>query len=109
MLTLTAGARDYTWDFGLTLPRQIDLQLSKQANKNSVTRGESVTYTLSLLNAGADEASGVQVQDRLPPELRFQTATPPGDYDPATGVWNVGWLGAGQRAELQITAQVVAP
>lgn len=109
MLTLTAGARDYTWDFGLTLPRQIDLQLSKQANKNSVTRGESVTYTLSLLNAGADEASGVQVQDRLPPELRFQIATPPGDYDPVTGVWNVGWLGAGQRAELQITAQVVAP
>jgi uncharacterized repeat protein (TIGR01451 family) len=109
ILTLTAGTRDYTWDFGLTLPRQIDLQLSKKANKNSIKYGESITYTLSLYNAGADEASGVQVQDRLPPALRLQTATPAGDYDPATGLWNVGWLGAGQRAELQITAQVVAP
>ncbi len=102
---LDAGERDLSWDMGLSTPRHVDLSLSKSVDKTNVLRGDSVVYTLSVHNAGADDASGVQVRDKLPDTLQFLHASPVGEYNPLTGVWNVGWLAANGSASVRITAQ----
>jgi uncharacterized repeat protein (TIGR01451 family) len=72
--------------------------------------GGTVTFTLTLHNAGPDPATGVVVSDPLPAGLTFQGANPSqGTYDPATGVWTFGTLAAGDTATMTITALVVAP
>ncbi|WGZ92536.1 MAG: DUF11 domain-containing protein [Candidatus Thiothrix putei] len=65
-----------------------------------------MVYTLTVSNTGADDASGVQVRDVLPESLQFQRASPVGEYDALTGVWNVGWLAAKDNRQLQIMAKV---
>lgn len=106
VFALTAGAHANSWDLGLTLPQQTDLSLSKSVNKPAVKRGETVVYTLVVSNTGAHDANGVQVRDVLPAGLVFQSASPLGEYDPLTGVWQVGWLAAAGHRQLRITAQV---
>jgi uncharacterized repeat protein (TIGR01451 family) len=105
VFSLVAGAHASSWDLGLTLPRQTDLSVSKSVDKPQVKRGELVVYTLVVSNVGAHDANGVQVQDVLPAGLAFHSASPLGEYDPLTGMWQVGWLAAQQRRQLQITAQ----
>lgn len=106
VFALVAGAHANSWDLGLTLPQQTDLSLSKSVNKPAVKRGEAVVYTLVVSNTGVHDANGVQVRDVLPAGLAFQSASPLGEYDPLTGVWQVGWLAAAGHRQLRITAQV---
>lgn len=106
LMTLKAGVQDFSWDLGLSLPRSVDLSISKSVDKPQVKRGEAVVYTLMVSNTGSDDASGVQVHDVLPGSLQFQRASPVGEYDSLTGVWRVGWLAASAQRQLQITAQV---
>jgi len=72
--------------------------------------GQPVQFTVTASNIGADAASGVQVTDQLPVELKIPTgmaAFPStGTYDAATGVWSIGSLAAGANATLVIPAIV---
>ena len=72
--------------------------------------GQPVQFTITARNIGADAATGVQVTDRLPAELRIppgMAAFPStGTYDAATGVWSIGSLGTGASATLVIPAIV---
>ena len=74
---------------------------------------QTVEFTLTLRNTGADAATEVVVNDRLPPELAIPTglaAFPSvGTYDAATGVWTVGTLNPAASAKLVIPAVVVSP
>lgn len=103
---LEAGERDMSWDLGLATPRHVDLSVGKSVDKISAMRGDTLVYTLTVSNAGADDASGVQVRDKLPDTLQFQSASPVGEYDPLTGLWDVGWLAANASRTLQISVQV---
>ena len=73
---------------------------------------QTVEFTLTLRNTGADAATDVVVNDRLPPELAIPTgmaAFPSvGAYDAATGVWAVGTLNPAASAKLVIPAVVVS-
>ena len=72
--------------------------------------GQPVQFTITASNVGADAASGVQVTDQLPAELKIPTgmaAFPStGTYDAATGLWSIGSLAAGANATLDIPAIV---
>jgi uncharacterized repeat protein (TIGR01451 family) len=72
--------------------------------------GQPVQFTVTASNIGADAASGVQVTDQLPVELKIpagMAAFPStGTYDAATGVWSIGSLAAGANATLVIPAIV---
>lgn len=100
----------YNADFGspsltVTARAPIDLELTKSVDDAAPQVGEQVTFTLSLTNAGGITATGVVVTDLLPPALDFVSAdTATGAYDPGSGTWSAGELGAGETATLQIRA-----
>ena len=84
-----------------------DLSLTKTVSNATPNVGDSVTFTLTLDNAGPDAASNVTVGDSLPAGLTFVSSTPSqGTYDSGTGVWTVGSVASGSNATLQIVATV---
>ncbi len=86
-------------------PCQLDLELTKTQNVTSpVYVGSQVTYTITVINKGPDDGTGVQVYDMLPSNLSFVSSS--GAYSPSTGIWNIGYLGSGQTRTLTITATV---
>lgn len=53
-----------------------DLQLSKTASPASAAPGDTVTYTVTVRNAGPSNASGVELADSLPSGLENATVAP---------------------------------
>ncbi|MFD7526130.1 MULTISPECIES: hypothetical protein [unclassified Streptomyces] len=86
-----------------------DLAVVKAADATTVTVGQTVTYRVTVHNAGPNRATGVTVTDRLPDGLAFLSADGPGSYDPATGRWTVGTLADGSRATLVLRAKATRP
>jgi uncharacterized repeat protein (TIGR01451 family) len=86
---------------------QIDLELTQTVSTNQVTPGDSVTFTITLVNQGPSDASGVAVSDLLPPGLAYESdLAQQGSFDPATGIWTVGSLPVGASVTLEVTAIV---
>lgn len=87
-----------------------NLSLAQSAGSTSPRNGETVTFTLTISNAGTSPstATGVIVRNLLPAGIRFEGAAGTGTYDPATGNWSVGTLAPGQTATLSITGVVTA-
>jgi uncharacterized repeat protein (TIGR01451 family) len=86
---------------------QIDLELTQTVSANQVTPGDSVTFTITLVNQGPSDASGVAVSDLLPPGLAYESdLAQQGSFDPATGIWTVGSLPVGASVTLEVTAIV---
>jgi len=87
-----------------------DIALQMTVDTVVPAAGQPVQFTITASNVGTDDASGVQVTDQLPAELRIPTgmaAFPSaGTYDAATGVWSIGSLAAGASATLVIPAIV---
>jgi large repetitive protein len=95
-----------TADFTVNSPFA-DLSLSKTANPPNPGVGTNVVYTVTLSNAGPQQATGITVQDQLPAGVTFVSANASqGTFNPGTGVWTVGALAANGSAVLQITAMV---
>ncbi|MER7515627.1 hypothetical protein [Streptomyces sp. NPDC126499] len=87
-----------------------DLAVTKAADTTTVTVGQTVTYRVTVRNAGPSTATGVVVGDRLPEGLAFLSAdASPGSYDPGTGRWTVGQLAAGTGATLVLRAKATRP
>ncbi|QEV56907.1 DUF11 domain-containing protein [Streptomyces platensis] len=83
-----------------------DLTVTKSADETTVTVGQTVTYRVTVHNAGPNQATGVTVTDQLPDGLTFLSAdATSGSYDPATGQWAVGDLAAGATATLVLRAK----
>lgn len=86
---------------------QADLELSKVANNNSAQVGDTVIYTLTLLNNGPDDATNVKVEDILPDRLMYiGSETAQGSYDPGSGIWTIASIPTGQEAILKITVKL---
>jgi len=86
-----------------------DLGLSKTVNDATPREGDTITYTVTVLNSGPGPATVVQIMDLLPAGITFVSAIPSqGTYDPLSGDWFVGSLGIGSSATLTIQADVDA-
>lgn len=84
-----------------------DLQLTQSVSNTTPTAGMNIDFTLTLINAGGNNATNVSVKDVLPVDLVFQSYTAStGTYDDISGLWNIGTLNAGNSVVLTITAQV---
>ena len=93
-------------DFGYRA-LEVDIELTKDVDKSSVKRGETVTYTLTATNKGPDLGSGILITDQLPDGLEYVGSnTQYGNYDPGTGIWAVGTLPSNESVTLEITATV---
>lgn len=83
-----------------------DLALQMSVDTPIPAPGQPVEFKLTVSNVGADSATGVVVNDKLPAELVIPTglaAFPSaGTYDPASGAWTIGTLNAGASAILVI-------
>ncbi|MEN6592900.1 MAG: DUF11 domain-containing protein, partial [Methanobacterium sp.] len=65
--------------------------------------GQQFSYTITATNNGPNTATGVQVTDKIPAGLIFNSYTASqGTYDSATGIWNIGTLENGASATLQL-------
>lgn len=90
-------------------PAFADVQVQKTVDNPAPASGSNVTFTLTVLNAGPSNATGVAVTDALPAGLSFVSATPSqGSYASGTGVWTVGSLASGASATLALVANVAA-
>jgi uncharacterized repeat protein (TIGR01451 family) len=104
-LALTKGVSDDDAILGDLLSSALTAATNIQANV-----GDLVTFTVTLINHGPDDATGVVIRDTLPSGVTFVGAkASQGTFDPATGLWNVGAIANQGRAILLIRARVTAP
>ncbi len=87
--------------------KAVDLTLSKQVDNAAPDVGATVTYTIQLINAGPDTATGVAVSDVLPSGLTYSSSSPSrGTYSPTSGVWTVGTIAPDGAATLTLAGTV---
>ncbi|MFO0807784.1 MAG: SdrD B-like domain-containing protein [Gemmataceae bacterium] len=96
-------------DTAAVTPRELaDLSLTKTVDNGQPNVGDSVTFTVTLANAGPNTATGVIVTDALPAGLQFLSASASqGGYNALTGLWSVGTVANGGSATLQVVARVL--
>ena len=87
-----------------------DPSISKSASPNPAAVGGTVTFAISVRNAGPSDARSVVVTDQLPTGLRVRSSQAPGSCSPLgqTIICNVGTLAAGSGASVTITADVLS-
>jgi uncharacterized repeat protein (TIGR01451 family) len=89
-------------------PQRADLALAKSIDNPKPNVGDTVTFTITLSNAGPDAATGVVVNDALPAGLTLLTSNPSqGSY--SAGVWDVGIVTPSVSQTLILTTRVVSP
>ena len=88
----------------------VSIVLTKTASNLTPNVGQQFNYILTVINNGANTATGVQVTDILPAGLTFNGYTASqGTYNSGTGIWNVGTLvnGAGAILHLFVTPTAI--
>ena len=84
-----------------------DIAVTKTVDNATPNLGSNVTFTVTVVNNGPSNATGVAVSDVLPVGLTFISSLPSvGTYSAGTGIWTIGPLANGATATLQIVATV---
>lgn len=90
-------------------PPAADLSVTKTVDNATPNINDNVVFTVTVSNAGPNDATNVAVQDALPAGLTFVSSTPSqGNYVAGTDTWTVGTLANGATATLSVTATVVS-
>ena len=93
---------------GIASAQSADLRVSNISDKSKPLIGATVTFTVTVYNDGADDATGVTASDTMPDGYQFVSANPEtGTYDSVTGVWTIGNLGAGQSRAMDVSVKVL--
>ncbi len=82
----------------------IELNISKTSETITAGHGDIITYTITVTNSGQTTATNVVVSDVLNPVLDFVSTD--GNYDPVTGLWQVGDVPGGESRTLEIIVEV---
>lgn len=84
----------------------LDLAVKKTVSPSLIQVGQTAVFTISVINNGSVEATGVVLTDTLPSGLTFvsQTATQ-GSFNSETRMWTVGSLAVSAGAELRLTVR----
>ena len=85
---------------------QTDLGISQTRTPNPVSAGGTLTYTLTVTNAGPSSATGVTVVDTLPAGVTFVSSTPTRSGGPNPLVWNLGTLNSGSSVNITVVVTV---
>jgi uncharacterized repeat protein (TIGR01451 family) len=96
-----------SWGDASVLASEVDLELSKEVDDSSPGVGEDVTFSITLINQGPCQATGVQVEEVGWPHTIEYVEHSGGTYNQSTGIWDVGTLAAGGSTMLQITGTLL--
>ena len=84
---------------------KIDVAVSKDSTYSEYNYHDQVVWTITVVNNGPNDATGVKVNDVLPAGLIYQSSTASvGSY--SNGVWNIGNLAKSKTATLKITTLI---
>ncbi|MCP3994928.1 MAG: DUF11 domain-containing protein [bacterium] len=89
-------------------PKFVDLSLNKTVDDPTPAVGGTITFTLSVTNAGPADATSVIVADLLPSGYSYVSDDGGGAYDSGSGVWTVDTVAVGGTATLNILSVVNA-
>ena len=85
-----------------------DMFVGKTVDDASPAEGDTVEFTITVINNGPLAATGVSVTDAMPAGLTYLEDDGGGSYVSTTGVWTIGSLGVGATVQLNIRATVDA-
>ncbi|MCU0415649.1 MAG: T9SS type A sorting domain-containing protein [Cytophagaceae bacterium] len=71
-------------------PVQANMKVYKAVSKTYAFTDDTIKYTISYRNYASVNATGVRIQDVLPPELEFVSASNGGTYTGGIVTWNLG-------------------
>ena len=83
-----------------------DLEIIKIVSDKNPRFGDVITWTITVINHGPNDAYDVNVTDKLPAGLVYQGDDSNGKYNSATGVWDIGTLAKGADVSLVISTLV---
>ncbi|RFS18750.1 DUF11 domain-containing protein, partial [Chitinophaga silvatica] len=85
-----------------------NISIVKTISNSTPDVGSEVTFTITATNAGPSDATNVTATDVLQSGYQFKSAVPTsGNYDIATGIWNIGRLNNNKQETLTIIATVL--
>jgi len=86
-----------------------DLVTSIAVDDSNPGEGQTLTYTISVVNNGAGDATNVSVTDLCPLGTSYSGSTPGvGSYDSASGLWSIGNLASPNAVALDLKCTVTA-
>jgi len=85
---------------------QPTLEITKQDSPDPVKAGELLTYTISVVNTGNAQATGVVVSDTLPLNTTFESCSGACTLNGTAVTWNVGSLTSGGSLDLTLVVTV---
>ncbi len=86
------------------------LELNKTASKTHVDPGDTITYTIDYKNTGNDQATSVKLEDHLPSDVTFISASPGGTVSGNVVSWDLGSMpGGGTSGSVFVTVKVNSP
>ena len=90
----------------IEVPPVADVEVTKIVSVSQAYYGDEITWTITVVNHGPDDAVNVVVSDNLPAGLIYVSDDGKGAYDSKTGLWNVGDLHRGRGLVLNIVTKV---
>ncbi len=96
------------YEFNLPPPASADLSLAMTVDNPTPIVGGTITFTLTVRNAGPDNATGIAATDLLPAGYTYTGDSGSGTYNSGSGVWTVGALSPGASASHSISVTVNA-
>ncbi|MEA5461378.1 gliding motility-associated C-terminal domain-containing protein [Arcicella sp. LKC2W] len=88
------------------MPQIADLSLKKNVSNRSPLKGQTVTYTLTVYNAGSAMATNVEVKDVLPAGLTFVSSTDFTLLNGTTYLAKIPAIAAGTSQTVEFVARI---
>jgi uncharacterized repeat protein (TIGR01451 family) len=92
------------------IPGTPQLVVAKTVNEQSAAVGASLTYTITVANAGTGDATDVVVQESPPSALALTSANTNGSgtFDPTALVWTLPLVSPGATATLTLVGTILS-
>lgn len=82
------------------------LQISKNANVDYIQSGDQIVYAIEFTNVGNVDAESVTIEDLLPADTTFLSASGGGTFTSDRVIWSFPYLGVGQVGSVNLVVGV---
>ncbi|WP_046758613.1 T9SS C-terminal target domain-containing protein [Kordia jejudonensis] len=92
----------------ITTVNCVDLSLEKTVDTEMPSIDETVTFTITITNNSADDATNIVIEELLPNGYEYLShSTSLGLYDAISQLWTISTLSGGSSATLSLTVTVI--